>query len=94
MNERLLWSYIVQLGGAIKVVHNAGLAVRNLEPNRILITGVNRVRIGGCGALDVLVWDGSISSSNYQVGSLFKRFEIAQLTLVAAVLARGFVEFR
>lgn len=55
--ERLMWSYIVQLGSAIKTVHNAGLAVKNLEVNRIIVTGINRVRIGGCGVLDVINWD-------------------------------------
>lgn len=64
--ERVLWSYIVQIGSVIKAVHNAGLAVRNLEVNRILVTGANRVRIGGCGVLDVLGWDGS-GCAGYQV---------------------------
>lgn len=56
--ERLLWSYIVQIGSAVKAVHNAGLAVRNLEVSKVIVTGTNRIRIGGCGVLDVLGWEG------------------------------------
>ena len=64
--ERVLWSYVVQLGSAIKAVHASGLAVRGLEANRVLVTGKNRVRIGGCGVLDVLAFDGSLAGG-YQV---------------------------
>ncbi|KAK4698277.1 PAB-dependent poly(A)-specific ribonuclease subunit 3, partial [Phenoliferia sp. Uapishka_3] len=68
LQERVLWSYIVQLGSAIKTVHSQGLAVRGLEANRVVVTGKNRIRIGGCGILDVLAWDGSLPG-NYQVRS-------------------------
>lgn len=71
--ERVLWSYIVQIGSVIKAVHNAGLAVRNLEVNRILVTGTNRVRLGGCGVLDVLGWDGG-GHAGYQVRPSFPSF--------------------
>ncbi|KAK4048450.1 PAB-dependent poly(A)-specific ribonuclease subunit 3 [Microbotryomycetes sp. JL201] len=64
--ERVLWSYIVQIASALKAVHNSGLAVRNLDPNRIIVTGKNRVRIAGCGALDVLAWDGGMQHAGYQ----------------------------
>lgn len=66
--ERVLWSYVVQIGSAIKVIHGSGLAVRNLEASRVIVTGKNRVRIGGCGVLDVLGWDGS-PPGGYQVRS-------------------------
>jgi PAB-dependent poly(A)-specific ribonuclease subunit 3 len=42
VHERLLWSYIIQIANAIKAVHSSGLAVRNLDPTKILITGKNR----------------------------------------------------
>ncbi|KAL8291391.1 hypothetical protein RQP46_002369 [Phenoliferia psychrophenolica] len=64
--ERVLWSYVVQLGSAIKAVHSSGLAVRGLEANRVLVTGKNRVRIGGGGVLDVLAWDGSLAGGYQQ----------------------------
>ncbi|KAK4052283.1 PAB-dependent poly(A)-specific ribonuclease subunit 3 [Microbotryomycetes sp. JL221] len=64
--ERILWSYIVQLASALKAVHNSGLAVRNFDPNRIIVTGKNRVRIAGCAVMDVLGWDGGMQHAGYQ----------------------------
>jgi PAB-dependent poly(A)-specific ribonuclease subunit 3 len=40
--ERTLWSYIVQIAGAIRRIHEAGLAVRTLEPSKIIVTGKSR----------------------------------------------------
>ena len=40
--EETLWSYIVQLASAIQAVHDAGLAVRVMDPTKILVTGKNR----------------------------------------------------
>lgn len=40
--ERLLWSYITQLANALKAVHSSGMALRGLDPSRILLTGKNR----------------------------------------------------
>lgn len=40
--ERTLWTYIIQIASAIKAVHEAGLAVRVIDPTKILITGKNR----------------------------------------------------
>lgn len=40
--ERTLWSYIIQLAGAIKAVHDAGLAVRVVDVTKILVTSKNR----------------------------------------------------
>jgi PAB-dependent poly(A)-specific ribonuclease subunit 3 len=65
--ERVIWSYIVQIGSVIKAVHNSGLAVRTLEVSRVLVTGKNRVRVGGCGVLDVLAFDGGGAQGGYQV---------------------------
>lgn len=52
--ERVLWSYIIQLANAIKHVHAKNLAVRTIELSKILVTGHHRVRINGCGMLDVI----------------------------------------
>ena len=38
-------------------MHDAGLAVRLIDPTKILVTGKNRVRIGSCGIVDVLMHD-------------------------------------
>lgn len=40
--EQTLWSYIVQLASAIHAIHDAGLAVRFMDPTKILVTDKNR----------------------------------------------------
>ena len=40
--ERTLWSYIIQLASAIQAIHDAGLAVRLMDPTKILVTSKNR----------------------------------------------------
>ena len=42
VSERTLWSYIVQLASAIQAIHDAGLAVRFMDPTKILVTNKNR----------------------------------------------------
>ncbi|CEQ42692.1 SPOSA6832_04537 [Sporobolomyces salmonicolor] len=65
--ERVLWSYIVQIGSALKCVHQTGLAMRTVEVNRVIVTGKNRVRLGGAGVMDCLTWDGGHNVAAYQV---------------------------
>ncbi|KAJ7452191.1 hypothetical protein B0H11DRAFT_2074729 [Mycena galericulata] len=57
VQERTLWSYIVQLAGAIKRVHDAGQALRMMDVTKVLVTSKNRVRVGSCGIVDVLMYD-------------------------------------
>lgn len=40
--ERTMWTYVVQIANAIKVVHDVGLAVRMIDATKILLTGKNR----------------------------------------------------
>ncbi len=42
IQERTLWSYVTQIANALKAVHSSGLAARNLDPSKVLITGKNR----------------------------------------------------
>ena len=42
LSEPTLMSYIFQIAGAIKAVHEAGMAVRTVDASKILITGQNR----------------------------------------------------
>ncbi|PCH43050.1 hypothetical protein WOLCODRAFT_73826 [Wolfiporia cocos MD-104 SS10] len=55
--ERTLWSYIIQIGNAIKAVHDAGMAVSIIDATKVLVTGKNRVRLGSCGLVDVLCYE-------------------------------------
>ncbi|KAI8329373.1 kinase-like domain-containing protein [Choanephora cucurbitarum] len=55
--EETLWSYITQIASALKTIHGSGLAARNIDLKKILITGKNRLRISGSSILDVLQFD-------------------------------------
>lgn len=57
ISEKVLWSYISQIGSAIRVAHLAGLAIRLVDSTKILLTGKNRVRLGCCGLVDILTYD-------------------------------------
>ena len=68
--ERVLWSYITQIANALKAIHTSGLAARNLDPSKVMITGKNRIRLNGCGILDVLAHDAATSVSVFQASVL------------------------
>ncbi|CAO1632185.1 unnamed protein product [Sympodiomycopsis kandeliae] len=55
--ERTLWSYLTQLASALGSVHKHGLAVRCIEPGKVIKTGKHRVRFNCCSVLDVLGYD-------------------------------------
>lgn len=57
VGERTLWSYLTQLASALRAVHDHGLAVRCIEPGKVIKTGRNRVRFNCCSILDVLGYD-------------------------------------
>lgn len=60
--ERTLWSYIIQIAGAMKAAHDQGLPVRMIDVTKVIVTGQNRVRISSCGLADVLTYNPSSSS--------------------------------
>jgi PAB-dependent poly(A)-specific ribonuclease subunit 3 len=57
ISEQIMWSFLVQIASALKVIHSAGLAAQTILPSKILITSKNRIRINGCGILDVVKYD-------------------------------------
>jgi PAB-dependent poly(A)-specific ribonuclease subunit 3 len=59
VSERTLWSYIIQIAGAMKAAHDQGLPVRMIDVTKVIVTGQNRVRIGSCGLADVLTYNPS-----------------------------------
>jgi PAB-dependent poly(A)-specific ribonuclease subunit 3 len=52
--EQVLWSYIVQLGSAIRAVHSANLAVRCMDPSKVIVTEKTRIRLSACAVLDLV----------------------------------------
>lgn len=59
--EQVLWGYIVQITSALKGIHSTGLAARVIHPSKILLTSKNRIRLNGCGILDVVQYDSARS---------------------------------
>ncbi|KAI8073106.1 hypothetical protein BC940DRAFT_364207 [Gongronella butleri] len=64
--ETTLWSYITQIASALKAVHGSGLAARNIEPSKILVTGKHRLRLNCASILDVIQYDGGQQVARYQ----------------------------
>lgn len=58
LSEATVWAYACQLISAVRAVHDAGLACRNLQASRILKCAGNKLRIGSVGIMDVLEYEG------------------------------------
>lgn len=59
VQENELWGYIVQLASALKTVHEAKLAAQTVVPSKVLLTSKNRLRLNGCGILDIVQYEQS-----------------------------------
>lgn len=60
--ESTIWSYVIQLTGALRVIHAAGLACRSLDPSKVVLTARSRLRISGTGIADVLTFDSAAAN--------------------------------
>ncbi|CAE6478485.1 unnamed protein product [Rhizoctonia solani] len=65
LDERMLWTYLLQLANAVRVVHGRGMAFRCLDAKRVLVTGVGRVRINTVGLIDIMTYDGQPTPEMY-----------------------------
>lgn len=56
IEERILWSYLVQIATAVRAIHAAGRACRMLDLSSVLLIDRNthRIKVNGCGLKDVL----------------------------------------
>ncbi|KAF7281027.1 poly(A) specific ribonuclease subunit PAN3 [Rhynchophorus ferrugineus] len=52
--EPLIWSYIIQLTSALRLIHSSTLACRSLDPTKIILTSKNRLRLNCLGVMDVI----------------------------------------
>ena len=68
--ENELWAYIVQIGSALKSIHDGGLAAQTVIPSKVLLTSKNRVRLGGCGILDIVQHENRRVVNELQRGDL------------------------
>jgi PAB-dependent poly(A)-specific ribonuclease subunit 3 len=67
--ENVMWCYISQIASAIQAVHHAGLAARNIDRHKIILTGDNRIRLNEGSVIDVIQYDSNIplNLQRYQV---------------------------
>ena len=82
VSEATLWSYLVQIANALKVVHGQNLAARVLDPSKILVTDKNRLRLNGVGILDVLDFENAPNLINQQRSDLL---ELGRIILALGV---------
>ncbi|KAI1178849.1 hypothetical protein F4777DRAFT_535893 [Nemania sp. FL0916] len=52
--EKVLWSYMVQISSALKVIHKAKLAARCIDISKVILTDKNRIRLSACSIFDVI----------------------------------------
>jgi PAB-dependent poly(A)-specific ribonuclease subunit 3 len=90
LDEATIWSLICQIISALKAIHNAGLAYRNMNTQKILISGgggnssnrlggdySGRLRLSCCGIPDALFFNhGMINVFQYQQEDLIKFGEV------------------
>ncbi|KAI1164874.1 hypothetical protein F5B18DRAFT_613747 [Nemania serpens] len=55
--EKVLWSYLVQLSSALKVIHKAKLAARCIDISKVILTDKNRIRLSACSIFDVIQFE-------------------------------------
>ena len=68
--ENDLWAYVVQLASALKSVHEGGQAAQIVIPSKVLLTSKNRLRLNGCGVLDIVNFEQRKSVTELQRGDL------------------------
>ncbi len=55
--ESEIWTYIVQIASALKAIHDGGSAAQTVTASKVLVTSKNRVRLNGCGVLDIVHYE-------------------------------------
>lgn len=73
----------------MRSVHSAGLAVRALDPSKVLVTSRGRLRLCGGGIFDVLTYDSSSSNvsalvPHYQVGD--RQFYVVNKVFLTVII--------
>ena len=69
--EDLVWDYVIQLVSALRLVHGNHLALRCVDPSKVLVTGKDRIKINGAGIMDIVNFDSTATQTQpitmYQV---------------------------
>jgi PAB-dependent poly(A)-specific ribonuclease subunit 3 len=94
--ENVLWGYMVQIASAIKSVHTANLAVRCMDPSKVIVTDKHRIRLNACSVLDVVQFEANRVLAELQQEDflLFGKLmlQLATNNLSANPAAKGTVE--
>ncbi|XP_043585940.1 PAN2-PAN3 deadenylation complex subunit PAN3 isoform X1 [Bombus pyrosoma] len=87
--ESVIWSYIIQLTAALRVVHAAGLAYRCLDPTKVLITSQARLRLSCVAVPDVVTFEGNSANPLSLIAHYQQEDLIALGKLVLALACRS-----
>ncbi|XP_050574502.1 PAN2-PAN3 deadenylation complex subunit PAN3 isoform X2 [Bombus affinis] len=89
LSESVIWSYIIQLTAALRVVHAAGLAYRCLDPTKVLLTSPTRLRLSCVAIPDVVTFDGNSANPLSLIAHYQQEDLIALGKLVLALACRS-----
>lgn len=87
--ESVIWSYIIQLTAALRVIHAAGLAYRCLDPTKVLLTSRTRLRLSCVAIPDVVTFDGNAANPLSLIPHYQQEDLIALGKLVLALACRS-----
>ncbi|CAL7935560.1 unnamed protein product [Xylocopa violacea] len=87
--ESVIWSYIIQLTAALRVIHAAGLAYRCLDPTKVLLTSRTRLRLSCAAIPDVVTFDGNATNPLSLIPHYQQEDLIALGKLVLALACRS-----
>lgn len=89
--ESVIWSYIIQLTAAFRVVHAAGLAYRCLDPTKVLLTSRTRLRLSCVAIPDVVTLDGNATNPLTLIPHYQQEDLVALGKLVLALACRSLI---
>ncbi|XP_029177035.1 PAN2-PAN3 deadenylation complex subunit PAN3 [Nylanderia fulva] len=89
--ESVIWSYIIQLTAAFRVIHAAGLAYRCLDPTKVLLTSRTRLRLSCVAIPDVVTLDGNTTNPLTLIPHYQQEDLVALGKLVLALACRSLI---
>lgn len=90
--EKVLWSYLVQLSSALRVIHKSKLAARCIDITKVILTDKNRIRLSACSVLDVLHFEGHRRIEDLQQEDFFSLGKL-MLSLATNTLPKMMQDF-
>ncbi|OUC45780.1 hypothetical protein D917_01765 [Trichinella nativa] len=85
--KNLLWSYVINICSALRVIHSAGLAARTIDPSKILVVGKSRILLNCCSIFDVLTFEQT--QNNHVLISRYQQDDLVGLGQLIFSLACG-----